>query len=346
VKTKLLTDNRWLKPAIFIVVAIAILVLPLVASPYVNFQVTMVAVFAVAILGLNIIMGYAGQISLGQSAFVGLGAYVTAYGVIAGWPIILTFLLACLIPAAVGLLVALPAVRLRGHALAVVTLGLPIIFLPLARRFPNLTGGSNGMTVDWMNAPDWSGLAVDQWRYYVIIIMAALFFLLARNLVTGRIGRAFAIVRDNEAVATSMGISSYRYKVLAFTISSLYGGAAGFLYLGAVQFTSPETSSFIVSINMLAAMVIGGSASIAGSLIGGIFYVLVPFLAGQVNSSQTAIYSGAVLLVVLLIVPGGLITVPRVIKRLTNRRRSGRPTPEPNRNENGLPEEADTSGIR
>ena len=312
--------NRRLRLVVYLAVAIAVVVAPLVLPPYLNFQLAMMAVFAVAILGLNIIMGYTGQISLGQSAFVGLGAYITAYGVISGWPIIVTFLLACLVPAAVGLVVALPAVRLRGHALAVVTLALPILALPLARRFPEFTGGSNGMTVDWMNAPDWSGLAVDQWRYYVIIIIAAVFFLFARNLVTGRIGRAFAIVRENEAVATSMGISSYRYKVLAFTISSLYGGAAGFLYLGAVQFTSPETSSFIVAINLLAAMVIGGSASIAGSLIGGVFYVTVPFLAGQVNSSQTATFSGAALLVVLLIVPGGLITVPRAIRQLVGKR--------------------------
>jgi branched-chain amino acid transport system permease protein len=319
VKRKFLA-NRRVRLAVYLAIAIAVMVAPLVLSPYMNFQLAMVAVFAVAILGLNIIMGYTGQISLGQSAFVGLGAYMTAFGVISGWPIIVTFLLACLVPAAVGLVVALPAVRLRGHALAVVTLGLPIIALPLARRFPEFTGGSNGMTVDWMNAPDWSGLAVDQWRYYVIVIIAAIFFFFARNLVKGRIGRAFAIVRENEAVATSMGISSYRYKVLAFTISSLYGGAAGFLYLGAVQFTSPETSSFIVAINLLAAMVIGGSASIAGSLIGGAFYVAVPFLAGQVNSSQTAIYSGAILLVVLLIVPGGLITVPRMIRQFAGKR--------------------------
>ncbi|MEO7124114.1 MAG: branched-chain amino acid ABC transporter permease [Lacisediminihabitans sp.] len=312
--------NKRLRLVVYLAVAIVVIVAPLMLSPYMNFQLSMVAVFAVAILGLNIIMGYTGQISLGQSAFVGLGAYMTAYGVLSGWPIVVTFLLACLVPAAVGFLVALPAVRLRGHALAVVTLGLPIIALPLARRFPDFTGGSNGKTVDWMNAPAWSGLAVDQWRYYVIIIIAAIFFLFARNLVTGRIGRAFTIVRENEAVATSMGISSYRYKVLAFTISSLYGGAAGFLYLGAVQFTSPETSSFLVAINILAAMVIGGSGSIAGSLIGGAFYVTVPFLAGQVNSSQTAIFSGAALLIVLLIVPGGLVTVPRAIRQLLAKR--------------------------
>jgi branched-chain amino acid transport system permease protein len=328
VKTGLLTDRR-LRWAAALVVAVAIVVAPLLLSPYLNFQLSMVAVYAVAILGLNIVMGYAGQISLGQSAFVGLGAYITAYGVREGWPIVVTFVLACLIPAAVGLLVALPAARLRGYAIAIVTLSLPIIAIPLAKRFPDFTGGSNGMTVNFMNAPAWSGLADDQWRFYVIVIISAVFFLFARNLVNGRMGRAFAIVRDNEAVATSMGVSSYRYKVLAFTIASLYGGLAGFLYLIAVQFTSPETLSFVMAINLLAAMVIGGTASIIGSLIGGVFFVAVPFLAGQVNSSQTAIFSGAALLVVLFIVPGGLITVPRVIKQLFSKRQNqSRPTPD------------------
>lgn len=318
-RTGFFADRR-VRLVFLLVVVVAIVIAPLVFSPYVNFQLAMVAVFAVAILGLNVVMGYAGQISLGQSAFVGLGAYITAYGVQHGWPILVVFVLACVVPAVVGLLVALPAARLRGYALAIVTLSLPIIAIPLAKRFPEVTGGSNGMTVSWMKSPGWSGLADDQWRFYVIIGIAAVFFLLARNLVRGRIGRAFAIVRDNEAVATSMGVSNYRYKVLAFTIASLFGGVSGFLYLVAVQFTSPETLSFAVSINLLAAMIIGGTASIAGSLIGGGFYVLIPFLAGQVNSSQTAIYSGAALLIVLFIVPGGLITVPRLIKRLLTKR--------------------------
>ncbi|WP_344784404.1 branched-chain amino acid ABC transporter permease [Microbacterium kribbense] len=321
-----LTNRRVLRVAAFIVVAIVVAVAPLVSSPYVNFQLTMIAVFALAILGLNIVMGYAGQISLGQSAFVGLGAYITAFGVSNHWPIVLTFILVCFISAVVGLVVALPALRLRGHALAIVTLALPIIAIPLARRFPEVTGGSNGMTVNWLDAPAWTGLAVDQWRYYVIVIITAVFFLFAHNLVTGRVGRAFAIVRDNEAVATSMGISSYRYKVIAFALSALYGGVAGFLYLGAVQFTSPETLNFVIAINLVAALVIGGTGSITGSLIGGAFYVVVPILAGQVNSSQTAIFSGAALLIVLLIVPGGLVTVPSVIRQ-SMKKRSGRPKP-------------------
>jgi branched-chain amino acid transport system permease protein len=298
---------RIVKLVVLVVGLIVLALVPLSATPYDNYQLSLVAAFAVAILGLNIVSGYAGQISLGQSAFLGLGAFVTAYGVGHGWPVVLTFVAACLVPAALGLLVAVPAVRLRGNALAIVTIILPIIAIPLAKRFEGFTGGSDGVNVDWAHAPAWSGLADDQWRYYVVVVLAGLLFLLGRNIVNGRIGRAFAVVRTNEAVAASMGISAHRYKVLAFTVASFYGGAAGFLYLVAVQYTSPELLSFLVTVNMLAALVIGGFMSIWGSLIAGFFYVYVPTIAGSVDASRTSIFYGAALLLVLFIVPGGLV---------------------------------------
>jgi branched-chain amino acid transport system permease protein len=317
------------RPAVRIAIAAVFVVLlvvaPLVSTPFLNYQFSMIAVFAVALLGLNVVMGYAGQVSLGQSAFLGLGAYIAAYGVSQDWPMPLVFVLCCVIPAAVGMLVALAAARLRGLALAMVTISLPIIGVPLAKRFPAFTGGSQGTTVSWLNAPDWSGLADDQWRYYVVFVIAAVLFLLGRNLVRGRIGRAFAIVKSNEAVALSMGISPYRYKVLAFTVASLFGGAAGFLYIAIVQYTSPETLSFATSINLVAAMVIGGSASILGTILGAAYYIVVPVVAGQVDSTRTALISGALLLVVLFLLPHGLVSLPRRIVQLVNGiRRRGR----------------------
>lgn len=324
-----LTANRWVRLTVLVVVAVVLIVAPLVSSKYVNYQLGLMAVFAVAILGLNIVMGYAGQVSLGQSAFLGLGAYIAAYFVTADLPIPdalvlpVSLVLCALIPAAVGLVVALAAARLRGLALAMVTIALPIIGIPLAKRFREFTGGSQGTTVSWLRVPDWAEgfLENDQWRYYVVVVIAVVMFLLARNLVRGRMGRAFRIVRENEAVAVAMGISPYRYKVMAFTIASMFGGVAGFMYLGIVQYTSPETLSFHTSINMVAAMVIGGSASILGTVLGAIYYVLVPSLANEVNPSLTALFSGAVLLAVLFLVPGGLVSLPRRIVQVSRRLR-------------------------
>jgi branched-chain amino acid transport system permease protein len=327
-----LTANIWLRIGFGIVVGAVLVVLPLISSRFVNYQLSLMAVFAVAILGLNIVMGYTGQVSLGQSAFLGLGAYIAAYGVTEGWPIPLIFVLCAVVPAIVGLIVALAAARLRGLALAMVTIALPIIGIPLAKRFREFTGGSQGTTVSWLRAPEWAEgfLEHDQWRYYVVVVIAALMFLLARNLVRGRMGRAFRIVKENEAVAVSMGISPYRYKVLAFTIASLFGGVAGFLYLGVVQYTSPETLSFHTSINMVAAMVIGGSASILGTVVAAIYFVLVPNVVNEIDPSLTALFSGAILLAVLFLVPGGVVSLPRRIPQIMRAlRRSGRPrTPQ------------------
>jgi branched-chain amino acid transport system permease protein len=203
-----LTGNLWVRIAFGVVVAALLVVAPLISSKFINYQLGLMAVFAVAILGLNIVMGYAGQVSLGQSAFLGLGAYIAAYLVTADLPIPepllvpVSLLLCALIPAAVGLVVALAAARLRGLALAMVTIALPIIGIPLAKRFREYTGGAQGTTVSWLRAPDWAEgiLENDQWRYYVVVLIAVLMFVLARNLVRGRMGRAFRIVKENEEI--------------------------------------------------------------------------------------------------------------------------------------------------
>lgn len=328
-----LTTNRWVRIVFGVVVTVLLVVAPLTQTRFINLQLSMIAVFAVAILGLNIVMGYAGQVSLGQSFFLGLGAYIAAYAMggpdydpqrIPEW---LALLLCAVIPAIVGLLVALAAARLRGLALAMVTIALPIIGIPLAKRLTDVTGGAQGTTVSWLRVPEWAEgfLENDQWRYYVVVLIAVVMFLLARNLVNGRIGRAFAIVKENESVAIAMGISPYRYKVLAFTLASMYGGVAGFMYLAIVQYSSPETLSFHTSINMVAAMVIGGSGSILGTIFGAVYYVLVPRLANEIDPSLTALVSGAVLLAVLFLVPGGIVSIPRRIAQVARalRRRVG-----------------------
>ena len=335
-----LTANVWVRIALVVIVAVVLVVLPLTQSKFVNLQISMMAVFAVAILGLNILMGYAGQVSLGQSAFLGFGAYIAAWG--AGgplfgagrWPEIVTLLVCAIVPAVLGLLVALAAARLRGLALAMLTIALPIIGIPLAKRLEEFTGAGYGSSVSWMQVPDWAAgfLENDQWRYYIVVLIAVVMFLLARNLVNGRIGRAFRIVKENEAVAISMGISPYRYKVLAFTISSMFGGVAGFMYIVVQQYTSSETLSFHNSINMVAAMVIGGAGSILGSVFGAIYFVVAPRIANEINPTLTDLITGAVLLAMLFLAPGGIVSIPRRLAqagRALRRRFRGAPPPNP-----------------
>lgn len=315
-----LLRNRWVRLGLLLVVAVLLLLAPLMLPVFWNQTLTRVGVYAVAVLGLNIIMGYTGQVSLGQIFFVGLGAYVTAWGVNNDWNIVLVFIAAFVVAGLAGLLVALAAARLGGLAIAMVTIALPIVGVPLAKRLVDFTGGSQGTSARFSSAPDWTGLDNDQWQFYVVMVIAVIAFVLARNLVRGKFGRAMAIVKENEAVATSMGISPYRYKVLAFTIASIFGGVAGFLYMVAVQYTSPETLHFGHSISLVAAMVIGGAASIVGSLLGGFYYVLVPQMMNSIDPNLTAIMQGIILLAVLFVLPGGLVSLPRVFRRFRRHR--------------------------
>lgn len=316
-----LLHRRWVRWALIALLVIVLLVLPLILPASANTAIARVGVFAVAVLGLNVTMGYTGLVSLGQIFFVGLGAYVTAFGVTNDWPIVVVFVAALAIPAVVGLLLALAAARLGGLAVAMVTIALPIVGVPLAKRLGELTGGPEGVSARFTDAPEWTGLYDDQWKLYLVFAIGGAVFLLTRNLMRGKYGRAFAIVKGNEAVSGSMGISPYRYKVLAFTIASLIGGVSGFLYMVVIQYTSPETMSLHSSITLVAAMVIGGAGSIIGSLLGGLYYVLVPQITNAINPGLTAVLQGAIVLAVLFILPGGLVSLPRVVRRLIARRR-------------------------
>ena len=323
-----LISDPWGRRAAAAVVVIAALAIPLGLGEYTNQNLARIGVFAVAVLGLNVVMGYTGQVSLGQIFFVGLGAYVAGYGATHEWNLVIVFLASVLIPGVVGLVVALAAARLGGLAIAMVTIALPIVGVPLAKRLSDFTGGSQGISSSFSNAPEWTGLYNDQWQLYLVLVIGGAVFLLTRNLVRGKYGRAFAIVKSNEAVAGSMGISPYRYKVLAFTVASLIGGVSGFLYMAVIQFTSPETMTFGHSITLLASMVIGGAASIVGSLLGGAYYVLAPQWTNRIDPNMTELLQGALLLLTLFLLPGGLVSLPRVIAR---KLRLNRPPGEPER---------------
>ncbi|MGO1410814.1 MAG: branched-chain amino acid ABC transporter permease [Microbacterium sp.] len=315
------------KWAVGALVAVALLLFPLNASPYATLQLSLAAAYAVALVGLSIVTGHAGQISLAQAAFFGLGAYSTAIFANMGVPVVVAFAAACLIPGLLGLIVAFPVVKLHGHSLALITLALSLIAVPIAIRFKSLTGATRGLRADIGEAPAWSGLARDQWGFYVSVVVAAVLFLVARNMVKGKMGRALALVRTNEVVGASMGVPIRRYKILAFAISASFGGAGGFLFVYNTQYVSPDTLGFLLGITLLASLVIGGMRSLVGPVIGALFYVYVPTIAGSVSPEQSALIYGIVLVLVVLFVPGGiaggLALLPRLIAR---RRRTGEAT--------------------
>ncbi|HEV7656557.1 MAG TPA: branched-chain amino acid ABC transporter permease [Mycobacteriales bacterium] len=338
--------RRPLAWALGVAALVVLLVLPLSARPYVNLQLTLIATYAIAIRGLDVLAGHAGQASLGQSAFFGLGAYTAAYAYGHDWPIVASLAVTLALAGAVGAVIAVPAVRVRGFAFGIITLTLPVVAVPLATRLSDLTGGSQGQVVTAGDAPGWTGLADDQWHYYVVLAAAATTFLLVQNLLRGRVGRALDLLRTDETVATSTGIPVRRYKVLAFTVAALCGALAGWLYLIPVQFISPDALRLDLSVSLLVAAVIGGLRSPVGAVIGAAFYVLVPNLTDKISPGRSYLVSGVVLLLVLLFfrtgVSGGLSAlVRRVAARWrpppsdradptaasSSRRRIGRQTP-------------------
>ncbi|MBY3555601.1 branched-chain amino acid ABC transporter permease [Modestobacter lapidis] len=305
---------RWARLTATALLVVAVVSLPLNASPFVNLQLSIVLATAVALLGLDVLTGWTGQVSLGQSAFYGIGAYAVAVCTARGWPLLVGLAVTVLIAGLVGAIIAIPAVRLRGYALSMVTLALPVVAVPLAKRLDGLTGGSPGLATRTVSAPEWSGLDNDQWRFLVIALISAAVFLLVRNVLKGRHGRALATIRSSEVLATAMGIPVQRYKVGAFVVAAACGGVGGGLYVVAVQFISPETLIVTFSISLLAVLVIGGLRSTLGPLLGAAFYVLVPNVTGAVDAGQSYLLYGLCVLLVMFLLPGGLASaVHRVL---------------------------------
>jgi branched-chain amino acid transport system permease protein len=292
---------------LMLAVAVVVLGLPFSAQPFRVFQFTMVGVFAIATLGVNLLTGYNGQISLGHSFFFAVGAYTTAILTVDhGWNYLLTLIPAFILTFVLGFLFGIPALRLEGLYLALVTLALGVVAPPLIKRFSDLTNGSAGIVVDKPDAPEWSGLAADQWRYFFTIAVAAVLFLVAWNLVRGRIGRALIAIRDNHIAAEAMGINPAVFKTFTFAISTSYAGVAGGLYALSVGFVSPESFSVLIGIEFLTGAVVGGLATIVGSVLGALFTYFIPEYASQLNPSAPNVLYGMVLIGVVLVAPSGV----------------------------------------
>jgi branched-chain amino acid transport system permease protein len=271
-------------------------------------QLSNVLTFSLAVLGLALLTGFNGQISIGQGAFFGTGAYTTAILVADhGWNHLATIPAAALISFALGILVGLPALRIKGLYLALVTLALATLFPVVIQRFSDLTGGTQGKGVPPLEAPSWSGLQNDQWIYYVQLVFLVVACLLVRNLVNSRVGRGLIAIRDNDIAAEVVGVNVAAYRVTTFGVSAMLAGIGGALWV----FSNPyvDSNSFTVtrSIQFLAAMVIGGATSILGPILGSFFIQFVPEYAGDVNAELSNVIYGCLLIVLMLVLPGGFL---------------------------------------
>lgn len=297
--------------------AVVAIGLPFVVTDFRAFQFTLALVWAIAVLGLNLLTGYSGQISLGHSAFFGLGAYTAAYLITEhDMNYLLTIPVAAVLTFVLGFCIGVPALRLHGLYLALLTLGLAVAFPPVVRRYDSITGGSQGISVPsrTFRAPEWTGLTDDQYRYFLVLGIALVLFVLARNLVRSRVGRALTAIRDNEIPAQTQGVHLARYKTTVFAVSAMYAGIAGVLYVYLIRFVSPGSFLILLAINFLAAMVVGGLATVSGAIFGGLFIQFMPYYAQEVNQGLAGLVYGVVLIVFMIFAPGGFVSLMRRLR--------------------------------
>ncbi len=284
---------------------------------------TSVGVYGIAAIGYNILLGYSGQISLGHAAFIGLGAYVSAYVTHdMGLPFWVGVLAAALIPILLGLLLGGVALRLEGHYLAIATLGFGVA---IQQTFKVLTGFTNGFAGKIAPTATILGLKLKSGAPYftltvVVVVVAAI---LAHNLIHSKTGRALIAMRDAEHAAQAMGINVVKYKLIAFSVSAAYAGVAGALYMHMVKYTQPDVWGMVLSVNLLAMVVIGGLTSIGGSILGAAVITLLPHVALEIPllkdiNSSSIILTGLVIVMTIRFLPGGVVRLgPWLLSKLS-----------------------------
>lgn len=328
-------SKKWLVVLIALAIVIPLLhpVLPDLVSNYRLFLVSTMIIASIAVLGLNLLTGFNGQISLGHSAFYAVGAYTAAILMDKlDCPYYLTLPAAAILSFIVGYLFGLPALRLEGHYLALATFALALSVPQILKYkwLESLTGGVQGIVLSKPEVPFGLPLTEDQWLYYYCLIVMLILYWAAANILKSRSGRAMMAIRDYHIAADTMGIDTSLYKTVTFGISAAYTGVAGALSASAIAFVAPDSFSFFLSIKFLIGLVVGGVGSLTGSVIGGIFYVLVDNsaqalstfvkneLGMQFDLSAYTVF-GILLIVLMYLMPmgiaGGLFATIRRLRR-------------------------------
>ena len=319
-----LASTRWLLVG-GAVLLLALLALPFLLKNYRVFQLTLVLIYAIAVLGLNILTGYNGQISLGHGAFYAIGAYIAAilmdrYGV-SYWATLPAAFAVCLV---IGFLMGFPALRLGGLYLALATFALAVA-MPQMLKWKGIehwTGGVQGIVLSKPDPPFeltlfGQTLSPDRWLFMFTLMVTAFMFWLAWNLLRGRVGRALVAIRDHPIAATAMGINLPMFKSLTFGVSAAFTGVAGALGAIAVAFVAPDSFTAFLSLSILVGAVVGGLATIWGAVFGAVFIQFVPNFAEEISKSAPAAIYGICLIGLMYLAPTGVMGILRkLVSRL------------------------------
>jgi len=281
----------------------AMLLLPLYAPEHLVYVATAIAIYSIGVMGQNLLIGYAGQVSFAQAGFFCIGAFTFGHLYRAGLPWPIAVFCAGVVSGLTGIPVGFPSLRLKGPYLAIATLGFGIAVYQVFVNSSTLSGGRMGLAIRKL-APA-LGLSQVNLYYYINLILAIAFTLITYNLVSSYLGRALVAIRDNDIAAEILGVNLTRYKLLAFAISSFYLGIQGGLYALFLGYLEPNMFSFQETITFLVAIIVGGLASVEGAIMGAAFVILVPHFFSDLKELIPVIY-GVAIIVILIFEPGGI----------------------------------------
>ena len=290
----------------WVAVVMILLLAPLFLGKYTIFLLSLLAIYALVSLGLNLLMGYTGQIAAGHAGFLALGAYFTAIiGEHLQWlPCPILLLLAGIFTGIIGFLLGIPILRLKGFYIAMATLAFGVVVSEVILQWSSLTGGDDGFSVPTAKIAGFT-FDSDYKLYYLIIPITLLMTIMAKNLVNGYIGRAFIALRESEVAAQTIGIDLARYKTIAFAISAFYTGVAGGLFAYLITYLSPDAFTIELSVDFIAMIVIGGMGSILGSIIGAVILTGMQQVLAGLLDLQILIF-GIALIVFMIFMPRGI----------------------------------------
>ncbi len=325
---KKLLENRYIK---YILFGVVLALLPLLQQMGIIKSSTVtifgtILFYAIVAIGLNVLLGYSGLISLGTAGFMGLGAYLSAYLTDdLKLPFLVSLIISIVVPLLIGLLIGLVSLRISGMYLAIATLAVAEIFKKIFIEFDNITGGFSGKRAGY---PNLFGITLDRdTTFILIVVLLVIVMILTDNFIHSATGRALLTMRVSEAAAQAMGINLLKYKLTAFAIATVYASLGGVLYVHFIRFSYPATWNLLLSLQILAVIVIGGVRTISGPIIGSIIVFGIPELIlkqlpviGSIDG-LAYIFTGILIIVVILFYPNGLIYIGKDIKKYINKKK-------------------------